>query len=236
MVHGTLPLFSRPVYRHSVPSSVSCPLLRLRSSLSFTIGPVFLPPPFRLSLPRSLARTLARPPALLSPLSLFHQRSLSSSSPRPLPLSLVRAHSSTRCTLRMPTRIAHHWLFLLVSFTRRPPLRYDNRFLSLPPSSLARPLPRTRRPSRRALSPSRSVSLHLSAAGRGRVTSLPFAPRRAKPSRALFSPSSTRLDFAAPPVERSSNSMTCREIKFVLAAPSPNRAVPGLAVRGDRSR
>lgn len=98
MVHGTLPLFSRPVYRHSVPSSVSCPLLRLRSSLSFTIGPVFLPPPSRLSLPRSLARSHARQPSFL--LFLF---STSVPSPR-----LRRGRSRSRsCAHTLPRDVLY---------------------------------------------------------------------------------------------------------------------------------
>lgn len=57
-----------------------------------------------------------------------------------------------------------------------------------------------------ALSPSESVSLHLSTIF---VLSLPI--------RALSSPSFSRYDSSVPPIERSSNSTTYRQIKFVLA-------------------
>lgn len=56
-----------------------------------------------------------------------------------------------------------------------------------------------------AFSPSDSVSLHLSTIF---ILSLPFH---------LSSPSFSRYDSSAPPIERSTNSTTYRQIKFVLA-------------------
>lgn len=56
-----------------------------------------------------------------------------------------------------------------------------------------------------AFSPSDSVSLHLSTIF---ILSLPFD---------LSSPSFSQYDSSAPPIERSSNSTTYRQIKFVLA-------------------
>lgn len=97
--------------------------------------------------------------------------------------------------------------FSSLSFTGRPPPQYDNRLLSL-----ARPLPRKRRPLHRtslALSFRLAPPLDTSE----RLLSFLRAPRDS-PRSLSFS----RLNFAAPPVERPSNSTTCREIKFVFAA------------------
>lgn len=141
--------------------------------------------------------------------SLFPQ----SSSLLALSLSLCHGHSYPFVRLLLLTRAYSssealcpnsQSMSLLVS--RTPSLSwYDNRVLSLCPSSLSSPSSTPNVPPRIALSPSDSVSLHLLTIF---LLSLPFD---------LSSPSSSRYDSSARSIQRSSNSTTYRQIKFVLA-------------------
>lgn len=152
MVHGTLPLFSRPVYRHSVPSSVSCSLVHLVLSLFFVVD---------------FSRTLS----LRSFLPCFTNHRFSM---RSLSLSLsVTVTPSHSCGCRFS--LAHTLPPEYYVLTERSQCPYPS--LSLvhhpPPGTITElsrsvycrccpPLPPPTFPPTIALSPSDSVSLHLS--------------------------------------------------------------------------
>lgn len=164
---------------------VSCSLVHLVLSLFFAVD---LSPELR---------SLFHQPSSLFALSLCHSHSLSFVRL----LLLTRTYSSSR-VLR-PDGDRNGMSFLVSHIPS--PSSCDNRVLSLCLSSLLSPSSTPNVPPTIALSPSGSVSLHLSTI---LVLSLPLD---------LFSPSFPRYDFSAPPIERSSNSTTCRQIKYVFA-------------------
>lgn len=89
VVHGTLPLFSRPVYRHSVPSSVSRSLVHLVSSPFFVVD-------FSRALSDVFLLCFSTHRFSMRPLSRFPSRSL-------LPVRAVVASRSRVLLLRSTT-------------------------------------------------------------------------------------------------------------------------------------
>lgn len=194
MVHGTLPLFSRPVYRHSVravrlllarsPRFVSLLRSRPLSRISFSVPLAVVPPH---TLIRSRSRSFTRS-VTVTPCHSYD-----------CCFSLARTLLREYCVL---TEIAE--VYPSSSLIYHPPPGTITEFSRSVYRRCCPPLPPPMFPPTIALSPSGSVSLHLSMIF---VLSLPLD---------LSSASFSWYDSSAPPIERSSNSTTCRQIKFVL--------------------